>query len=62
MSYIKNNILKSLNTTGSYDYAIDSNSLITENKKQESVKIAAQKALDDIFSSVAVKSIKYEDK
>jgi hypothetical protein len=52
------NISKSINVSGSYDYSVDPNSLITDSKKQEAVKIAAQKALSEIFSKIAVQSFK----
>ncbi len=58
---IKKDIKKSLSVTGSYDYAIDSDSLITDAKKTESVSIAVQKALDEVFSQIAVQSFKKEN-
>lgn len=49
---------KSISVSGTYDYSVDSDSLITDAKKQESVKVAAQKALSEIFSKIAVQSFK----
>ncbi len=57
---IKSDVKKSLNVSGNYDYAIDSDSLITDAKKTESVSIAVQKALDEVFSHIAVQSFKKE--
>ena len=53
---------RTLSVNGSYDYSVDDDSLITEAKKQESVKIAAQRALDEIFSKIAIKSFKDDEK
>ncbi len=58
---IKTDIEKSIGVSGSYDYAVDADSLITDAKKTESVKVAVQKALSGIFSSIAVQSFKKED-
>jgi len=59
---IATNISKSLNVSGSYDYSVDADSVITESKKLESVKIASQKALSNIFSKIAVRSFEKIDK
>ena len=56
------NITKSLSVNGTYDYSVDSDSIITDAKKQESVKVAAQKALSEIFSKIAVQSLKKKKK
>ena len=53
-----NNSRKSLSVSGTYDYSVDNDSLITDAKKQESVKIAATKALGEIFSKVAIQTFK----
>jgi len=53
---------RTLSVSGSYDYSVDDDSLITEAKKQESVKIAAQRALDEIFSKIAIESFKDDEK
>jgi hypothetical protein len=52
------NIANSFTLSGSYDYSVDTDSLITDTKKQESIKIATQKALGEIFSKIAVQSLK----
>ena len=52
---------KSLSVSGSYDYSVDADSVITDAKKQESVKVAAQKALTEIFSKIAVQSFKKDE-
>ena len=53
---------KFLNVSGSYDYAVDNDSLITEAKKQESIKIAVNKALEEILSKVAIQTFKEDNK
>lgn len=48
----------SLKVTNYYDYSVDFDSVVTEQKKQEAIKIAATKALSDIFSKIAVSTLK----
>ena len=55
---IKSDIKKSLSVSGNCDYAVDSDSLITDAKKIESVNIAVQKALNNVFSNIAIQSFK----
>ncbi len=60
LNYInkQNKLKRSVSVTGSYDYTVDDDSSVTDAKKEESVKIAATKALNDIFSQIAVQSFK----
>jgi len=51
-------ILKSITVSSSYDYSIDTSSLITDAKKTEAIKVASSQALEDIFSSIAIQSFK----
>jgi len=53
---VKTNITKSLTVSDSYDYSVDIDSTVTDTKKLESIKIASNKALNDIFSQIAIKS------
>ncbi len=55
------NVTKSISVSGSYDYSVDEDSLITDAKKKESVKVAAQKALSEVFSTIAVQSFKKDE-
>ncbi len=48
---------KSLTVSDYYDYTVDSDSVITDQKKKVAVKIASTKALSNIFSKIAVKSM-----
>jgi hypothetical protein len=53
---VKKNLPKSISATGRYDYAIDENSVITDDKKIQAVAIATKNALKDIFSNIAVQN------
>ena len=56
------NQTKFLSVSGSYDYSVDADSVITDAKKDESIKVASQKALTEIFSKIAVQSFKKIEK
>ena len=48
----------SMKVSNYYDYSVDADSTLTEQKKQEAVKIAATKALSNIFSKIAISTLK----
>ena len=50
--------VKSLSVSNYYDYSVDTDSVITDQKKNIAVKIAATKALSNIFSKIAINSMK----
>lgn len=50
--------MKSIIVSDYYDYTVDSDSVITDQKKKVAVKIASTKALSNIFSKIAVRSMK----
>jgi len=50
--------IKTLSVSDYYDYTVDSNSLITDQKKKTAVKTASTKALSSLFSKIAVNSMK----
>jgi len=54
----RNEEKKTLTVTDYYDYSVDTDSIITDQKKQTAVKIAAAKALSNLFSKIAVNSMK----
>jgi len=63
MSYHKKNKkIKIVSVSDYYDYTVDSDSVITDQKKKVAVKIASTKALSNIFSKIAIKSIQTRDK
>lgn len=53
----RNEKKKTLSVTDYYDYSVDTDSIITDQKKQTAVKIAATKALTNLFSKIAVNSM-----
>jgi len=46
---------KSITTTGDYDFPIEANSVISDNKRFEAIKFAALKALDELISKISIK-------
>ncbi|VAY86227.1 Probable lipoprotein Cj1090c [hydrothermal vent metagenome] len=52
-------IRRLLNVSASHDYFVDESSIITDLKKEESIKIATRKALSEIFSKVGTESLRY---
>jgi len=59
MTYNKlNEKIKALSVSDYYDYTVDSDSVITDQKKKIAVKIASTKALSTLFSKIAVHSMK----
>ena len=62
VSYNKvNEPVKTVSVSDYYDYTVDSDSVITDQKKKVAVKIASTKALSNIFSKIAIKSIQTSD-
>ena len=62
MSYNKiGEEIKSVSVSDYYDYSVDTDSVITDQKKKVAIKIAATKALSNIFSKIAVKSMQTSD-
>jgi len=54
----KGELKKHISVSNYYDYNVKSNSLVSDQQKQEAVKNAATKALSDLFSKIAVNSFK----
>ena len=54
----KENNRHTINTSGNYDFPIESNSLISDTKRFEAIKFASQKALDELRSKIAIRRIK----
>ncbi len=50
--------IKSFDVHGDYDFAIDTNSTITDTKRFEAIKNASSKALLELISKIAVESLK----
>ena len=49
---------KTVTVTNYYDYAVDSDSVVSSEKKLEAVRLASSKALTDIFSKIAIQVFK----
>ena len=49
---------KSYTLSSYYDFTVDPNSGITESKKEEAIKNAIKKALNSLFSKVAIEELK----
>ncbi len=59
MTYKKaNRSPKTILVSNYYDYTVDNDSVITEQKKKISIKKASMKALSNIFSKIAVNSMR----
>lgn len=57
--YNKKNQTSNVMTVSNYfDFIVNSDSTITQNKKDEAIKIAINKALSEVFSKIAVNSYK----
>lgn len=54
----KDKQVKDLTLSDYYDYTVDDDSTITDQKKDESIRIAIQNALSDLFSKIAVSTFK----
>jgi hypothetical protein len=46
---------KSISTSGNYDFNIEANSVISDNKRFEAIKFAALKAIDELISKISIK-------
>ena len=46
---------KTLTTSGTYDFNIEANSIISDNKRFEAIKFAALKAIDELISKISIK-------
>ena len=49
---------ESFNVTGDYDFSIDSGTTITDTRRFEAIKNAANEALEEVISKIAVNSFK----
>lgn len=49
---------KKITVSNYYDYNVENESTVSDEKKQEAVKVASKKALDDILSKIAIGSFK----
>ena len=54
----KNKKVRVINTTGDYDFSIEANSVISDNKRFEAIKFASIKAMDELISKISIKGMK----
>ncbi len=54
----KNKKIRVINTTGDYDFSIEANSVISDNKRFEAIKFASIKAMDELISKISIKGMK----
>jgi len=54
----KGGVSKTILVSNYYDYSVEADALVSDQQKQEAVKNAAIRALDDLFSKIAVNSFK----
>ena len=53
-----NEKVKTITVSDYYDYSVEDDSIISDQKKKIAVKIASTKALSNIFSRIAVQNMK----
>jgi len=58
----KKNKSKTITTSGNYDFSIEANSIISDNKRFEAIKFAALKAIDELISKISIKGRSYDYK
>ncbi len=54
----KNKQQRVINSTGDYDFSIEANSVISDNKRFEAIKFASIKAMDELISKISIKGMK----
>ena len=57
----KNGANATITSRGDYDFAIESNSVISDTKRFEAIKHASYKAIDEFISKLSVKGIQSDD-
>ena len=50
----KNGHTKVINSTGDYDFSIEANSVISDNKRFEAIRFASIKAMDELISKISI--------
>ncbi len=46
-----------INSSGDYDFSIEANSVISDNKRFEAIKFAALKSIDELISKISVRGV-----
>jgi len=58
----KDGVSKTVHTTGDYDFSIEANSVISDNKRFEAIKFASLKAIDELISKISIRGQKNDNK
>ena len=58
----KNKKSKTISSSGDYDFSIEANSVISDNKRFDAIKFAALKAIDELISKISVVGVGFEKK
>jgi len=58
----RKNKTRMIKTSGNYDFSIEANSIISDNKRFEAIKFAALKAIDELISKISIKGRSYDYK
>jgi hypothetical protein len=58
VTYKANGFYRHLTVSDYYDFDVDSNAIISNDKKDEAIKIAATKALADVLNKIAIQTFK----
>ena len=51
-----------VSSSGEYDFPIEANSIISDNKRFEAIKFGALKAIDELISKISIKGRNYDNK
>jgi hypothetical protein len=54
--------LYTIHSTGNYDFSIEANSIISDNKRFEAIKFAALKAMDEFISKISIRGLQNANK
>ena len=60
VNYKTNKITRNISVSDYYDFSVDSDAVVSDSKRQEAIKIAASKALEEVLSKIAIQTFKKE--
>ncbi|MBT3281281.1 MAG: hypothetical protein HOH31_01645 [Campylobacteraceae bacterium] len=58
VNYKANGFIRNITVSDYYDFAVESDATISDTKKDEAIRIAASKALEDVLSKIAIQTFK----
>jgi len=53
----RENKIRVVNSSGDYDFSIEPNSIISDNKRFEAIKFASLKAIDELISKISIRGM-----